>query len=252
MSRASKGYADFFPTAPSVLQQKRSRTVQQRKKQKTSAVEEQSQSSLAKEPAEYSQGDGAVEEPSQRTGIPLDRGIVEQNLSVQDDNESIHGDLLNGIGSASSTSTSSSVFSAQQRIVGPSQTGIGTSLTPVTNSDSSPPALSKTPPTHSTQSLLSGIHGQRSGGAVADSTMELDPATLTPISSSPEPMPSQARPGKGEIKGIKAIYDPELDKKLSSKEKKGRKVQYQNFGEEVRRVYPSSADSFEISVLCKY
>ena len=42
-----------------------------------------------------------------------------------------------------------------------------------------------------------------------------------------------ARPGKGEVKGFKAIYDPDLDKALKGREKRSRQVQFSPFGEEV-------------------
>ena len=42
-----------------------------------------------------------------------------------------------------------------------------------------------------------------------------------------------ARPGKGEVKGFKAVYDPDLDKSLKGKEKRSRQVQFSPFGEEV-------------------
>ena len=45
-----------------------------------------------------------------------------------------------------------------------------------------------------------------------------------------------ARPGKGEVKGHKAVYDPDLDKTLKGKEKRSRQVQFSPFGEEVRLI----------------
>ena len=43
----------------------------------------------------------------------------------------------------------------------------------------------------------------------------------------------QARPGKGQVKGFVAAYDPQLDKTLSAAEKKTRRVEYKSFGEQV-------------------
>lgn len=47
------------------------------------------------------------------------------------------------------------------------------------------------------------------------------------------PAALSARPGKGEVKGFQAVYDPDLDKTLKGKEKRSRQVQFSPFGEEV-------------------
>ena len=235
MSRASKGFADFFPTAPSVLQQKRSRTVQNRKKQKSSVDDEPAPTHASSKSAPITPGERELEETPLRDQTRGDHGRAEPNLTNQEDNEFIHGDPLNGVGSRSSSSTTSSIFSSNHRGTGPSFSNGGsliTSLTPLTNTDSSPPGTNKSPPTHAIHSLLSGIDGDLATESLANLAMEHTPAALTPVSS-PGLTPTQPRPGKGEVKGIKAVYDPELDKKLSSKEKKERKVQYKTFGEEV-------------------
>ena len=49
----------------------------------------------------------------------------------------------------------------------------------------------------------------------------------------PLPDAPSARPGKGKIKGFKAVYDPDLDKTLKGKEKRSRQVHFSSFGEEV-------------------
>jgi len=235
MSRASKGFADFFPTAPSVLQQKRSRTVQNRKKQKPSVVDEPAPTHASSKSAPISTSDLEPDTEHLRNRTRGDHGIAEPLLRNQEDNESPHGDQLNGVGSRSSSSTTSSVFSNNHRSAGPSCSNGGnliTSLTPLTNTDSSPPGTNKSPPIYTTHSLQSGIDGYIPAESVTNIAMEHTPAALTPVSS-PGLVPTQARPGKGEAKGTKLVYDPELDKKISAKDRKGRKVQYNTFGEEV-------------------
>lgn len=235
MSRAAKGFADFFPTAPSVLQQKRSRTVQNRKKQKPSVSDEQSPTHAPSKSAPTTTGDPELEGALLRDRTQGDHRIAETSSTNQEDNEYTKGDQLNGVGSRSSSSTTSSVFSTNHRSIGPScsnGSNLITSLTPLTNTDSSPPGTNKSPPTHTPHPIHSGIDGYISTESITSLAMEHTPAALTPVSS-PGLAPIQARPGKGEVKGIKLVYDPETDQKLSSKEKKERKVQYKTFGEEV-------------------
>ncbi|MCJ1389737.1 histone methyltransferase set1 [Xylographa bjoerkii] len=235
MSRASKGFADFFPTAPSVLQQKRSKTVQHRKRPKPSAVEEQLVHELSQS-TNVNPGKADVEHLLVASGIHCGDTTTEPSPVTQEETESIQGDLLNGVGSASSSSTTSSVFSNHHRTeVASNNNGriLLATLTPLTNTDSSPPGRNDSPPNCAKQPPLASINVHNEAPLVlpAHTDMEQMSATLTPISS-PGSGPSQARPGRGEPKGTKAIYDPELDKKLSSKDKKSRKVQYTTFGEE--------------------
>ena len=236
MSRASKGFADFFPTAPSVLQQKRSRTVQNRKKQKPSVVDETAPTHASSKSAPISTSDLEPQINPARDRARGDHGITEPVSRNQEDSEFLHGDPLSGVGSGSSSSTTSSVFSTTHRSAGPSCNNGGnliTSLTPLTNTDSSPPGTTKSPPIHATHPLHSGIDGYICTESITNIAMDHTPTALTPVSS-PGLILTQARPGKGEAKGIQLVYDPELDRKLSAKEKKGRKVQYKTFGEEVR------------------
>ena len=256
MSRSSKGYADFFPTAPSVLQQKRTKTIQHRKRQKSSAIDGSDHAPASTDFTDTIRGEGHFKEVHPTNGIygdttvqetdttvqetdttvqETDTTVQETNPANQEENESTVGDILNSVGSVSSTSTTSSVFSLHNHNTGPypgSGVGLNTSLTPLTNTDSSPTGTNKSPPAHITHASRSSTHKSSAFNVPTTDEMELNTATLTPISS-PGSIPLQARPGKGEAKGEKAVYDPELDKKLTSKEKKGRKVAYKTFGEEV-------------------
>ena len=236
MSRASKGFADFFPTAPSVLQQKRTKTAQHRKRPKPSA-EEESVAHEISESTHVNTGNADVEHPHLPNGIHRGDTTTEPSPVNQEETESIQGDLLNGVGSASSSSTTSSVFSNHHptEVISNGNGGILlATLTPLTNTDSSPPGRNDSPPKRAKQLPLTSInvHNETPPILPAHTDIEQMSAALTPISS-PGSGPSQARPERGEPKGTKAIYDPELDKKLSSKDKKSRKVQYITFGEEV-------------------
>ena len=235
MSRSSKGYADFFPTAPSVLQQKRTKTVQQRKRQKSSAVDGLDHAPSSTHFTDTVRAEGHFKQAPPTNGTYGDIAIREPNPANQEESEAIVGDLLNSLGSVSSTSTTSSVFSQHHQTTGPyagNGVVLNTSLTPLTNTDSSPTGTNKSPPAHITHAGCSSTQRPSVSNVATIDDMELNTATLTPISS-PGSLSLQARPGKGESKGEKAVYDPELDKKLTSKEKKGRKVAYQTFGEEV-------------------
>ena len=236
MSRALKGFADFFPTAPSVLQQKRSKTAQHRKRPKSSVVEEPAVHEFSQS-THVDTANAHVERPLIANGIHRGDITTEPSPVTQEEIESIQGDLLNGAGSASSSSTTSSVFSSHHRTDVVSNTNGGillATLTPLTNTDSSPPGRNDSPPKCAKQIPITSVnvHNEAAPVFLTHTDMDQIPATLTPISS-PGSGPSQARPGRGEPKGTKAIYDPELDKKLSSKDKKSRKVQYVTFGEEV-------------------
>src|SRR5438045_6819482 len=111
MSRASAaGFADFFPAAPRAAKNK----ARERQRAKTKVLDSPSIAPLS------SLQDGTTIKPRDDCGI-TDRvesggnGLVSDgNLAVLEDRDSPPGDLLNGVGSASShTSTISSVFSAQ-------------------------------------------------------------------------------------------------------------------------------------------
>lgn len=232
MSRSSKGFADFFPTAPSVLQQKRFKASQDRRIHRSPS-------------AGFSQASHSVPRVSASSDREANGGIAVAGPSngevntlppslMQEESDCVNADIAHEVGSASSASTASSIFSAGQREInmayqqGPHKS---TSLTPLTNIDSSPRAngigsprkrpiydqhLSSTNPPKSPSS--SHVSDSRGSG----------PDLISPSSR------SQARPGIGEIKGFKAIYDPLLDKNLRGSEKKSRQVQYAPFGEEVR------------------
>ena len=232
MSRSSKGYADFFPTAPSVLQQKRSKAAQLRRRPKSPPISE------AKPPSASSLSTAQAEKFALPNGGDHGRLGVENTSTIQDESECVPGDLLNGVGSASSTSTTSSIFSTSHGAVympHANDAQKSTSLTPLTTADSSPPPNSLGSPNSSR--LLNGpFLGTKSNRS--PSRHKDTEASVASVTKFPRPLKRlQARPGAGEAKGLKIVYDPDLDKKLSSKERKSRQPQYEPFGQEVSLIH---------------
>lgn len=232
MSRSSKGYADFFPTAPSVLQQKRSKAAQLRRRPKSPSISE------SKPPSASPLATALPKVQPEKFTLPHggDDGRigVENTSAAQDESECVPGDLLNGVGSASSTSTTSSIFSTTHGAVympHANDARKSTSLTPLTTADSSPPPNPLGSPNHSRllNGPFSGAKSNRSPSRHED--IETSIASTSKCSRPPKRL--QARPGAGEAKGLKIVYDPDLDKKLSSKERKSRQPQYEPFGQSV-------------------
>ena len=220
MSRSSKGYADFFPTAPSVVAQKRSKAAQTRKRPRSPCIDGKSlpPSSTAAPTAPVQLKDPAATV----NGLSHVPGQSQSNATTSEDLETGAGDLLNGVGSASSTSTASSVFSTSYNSRNnASKSGIGcsTSLTPMTNVDSSPPNYGRVTPERKdtlNHSMPQGLRRpSQSGGA--------DITGISKQSCGSSVGRRQARPGKGEVKGVKVVYDPQ----------RGTKMGYEPFGEQV-------------------
>ena len=144
---------------------------------------------------------------------------------------------MNGVGSANSLSSSapSSVFSHPQLdMSAATQYATGASgppaLTPVTNTESSPPA--KMPSPRAAKRTYDQMQNGVSPPRVHDASSQNASETITPIQTPPDP-PKEARPGPKDVKGIKCTYDPELDEKLSSSDRKRYKARYKAFGAEV-------------------
>ena len=246
MSRASKGFADFFPTAPSVLQKKRSKVsldnqkLQQQKvatpgethTQSTSSaspVTAQANAQLQVHAAQLQDGGTATKSPA--AGNAGDTGIAANGDSGPGSREEVNtttpGDV-NGAGSTSSISTGSSVFSSAAAPAGVASV-VSTNayaLTPLTNTDSSPPCKADSP--------AGAVKGAASTAQQPAGKQTQTPATdaagaaITPLHTPPTSRP-QARPPGNEPKGYKLTYDPDLDRKTPSREKR-RKPQYVAFG----------------------
>lgn len=221
MSRSSKSYAGFFPQAISVIKEKRSRNTESWKRPYSPPPDGSKILSTVSTVA-----------PTVPDGGGGGSDAADTTCATREDTESLPGDLLNGVGSASSSSTADSVFSANLRTLGNTrslESGHLDSLTPLTNVDSSPPSNTAGSPRKRDFSMSAA--GCTGGRVLSHYRV---PETLhSVLSANVLQFPPQARPGRGEIKGEKVLYDPELDKKLSSKERKSRQVLSKTFGEEV-------------------
>ncbi|KAI9781394.1 MAG: histone methyltransferase set1 [Geoglossum umbratile] len=243
MSRASAGFADFFPTAPSVLQQKQKQAAKQRQRARAKPIEPPVPVPIHPETVAATAASGQddpVDSPTLVNGSSSSGGggggSGEQGTPAQDDNESVQGDILNGVGSASShTSTVSSVFSAANHPTTYSTTGGASNthtLTPLTNADSSPPARAATPPSELKPASSNSVpkydptYDCQAMGESADPT-----TSVTPLYTPPPPRLTARVEGKA-VKGCKITYDPDLDKTATSKERKKRTPVYRDFGEE--------------------
>jgi histone-lysine N-methyltransferase SETD1 len=227
MSRASAGasFAQFFPSAPRAAKDK----AKEREKSKTQNVGSPRIGPDLDTPP-VNTGLRFEDVGSIRFAVEKNNTVIEAALPTAEDNESLPGDILNAVGSASShsTSTVSSVFSAPAQQPNMSTFGGSrnvSSLTPLTNTDSSPSHIAS-PSQHK-----AGV--QSSIGFAANNTLPHDDISQAQCASS-DPNPAEPRvlardPTRG-VKGNKCIYDPLLDRKLSSNDKKKAKPTYKDFG----------------------
>lgn len=237
MSRASAGsFADFFPTAPSVLQRKQERSFQDSLDPRRSSTRSSVHSA--------SWGDTAVRAATNQDRLHKGSGTATDDAHTHSPRDDIDcqqgevGDLLNGVGSASShASTASSVFSNQKaHAISNSNGTIPAShvLTPLTNVESSPPEKGVSP-TYNKAYYQAHVDNMATFGAPNGDPSQSPSAAITPVHTPPE-NDFSLFPPPGEPRGMKATYDPELDPKLSKTERKKYKVRYRTFGEEVRRI----------------
>ncbi len=146
-----------------------------------------------------------------------------------DDNESLGGDTLNTVGSASSyASTASSVFSAsaQQNGLAAAKSATGsTNLTPLTNVDSPSYSMNGYPPKPITSTPR---YPERPDAS--SSWPSLVPNGIAPGACRAVVERVPARDPSRAVKGISCTYDPLLDKKLSSSDKRKARPTYKEFG----------------------
>lgn len=233
MSRSSKGFADFFPTAPSVLQKKRSKGSSLGEPSSPS-VREVTRNKTPTAPSPSKTLEGA--NPGNPHGVSKDNGKSDlQHVTASDDQYGAHPDLTHEVGSASSTATSDSVFSSNHqsvKVLQPNGVHDSNDVTPLTNLDSSP----RTTDAHSPPKTLA--HGTQHTDTTSPDALQANLGASKPRTLKPQAprqthsQPHQARPGPGEVKGYKILYDPAKD---PSGKKKGREPQYEAFGAEVSK-----------------
>ena len=101
------------------------------------------------------------------------------------------------------------------------------SLTPLTNTDSSPSRIA------SPNQYKSGALATNSGSFAADKAVAQDDvlqAQRTMIDQKPSDPRVYARDPNRGVKGIKCDYDPQIDPRLSSNERKKKEPRYKEFG----------------------
>ncbi|KAA8575844.1 hypothetical protein EYC84_004933 [Monilinia fructicola] len=228
MSRASgASFAQFFPSAPRAAKDKA------KEREKSKAQQADSPSTLSV--ADTNTNAKALTDNASITRLSEDISIYiadPPTLSTED-NESAQGDILNGVGSASShSSTGSSLFSANHQLSSSMHACGGSrninDLTPLTNVNSSPNGVASpgnakadTPITATSRVALDGTKPEH---IVA--THNPAPAENTPT----EPRVLARDPTRG-VKGKKCTYDPFHDPSIhSTKEKLNRRPHYKEFG----------------------
>jgi histone-lysine N-methyltransferase SETD1 len=201
MSRASAGFADFFPTAPSVIQQKRFKTQERRGKPH---VEDQ-HSEAPKFPLSTTSGAPAIVKKPLKIDID---GAETRTPPVLKERES----------------TTSAEAKSEEDRTGPPPTTAANSvpsqidtLTPLTNAESSPPCKAISPSQLKTA-------GEGSPGISSRPKTETTKSSITPTHAPPTPQ-SQTRLVELRVTGRKVVYDPDLDRRTSSKEKR-KKLEY--------------------------
>jgi len=223
---SKRSFADFFPTAPSVLQEKRKAARDRRKPVTDSASSTKDSGS----PSNANSGHAPSNDTqSQKQTQTHPSGSPDQGEHLSPPRHA--GDLLNGVGSASSlASTTSSLFSnpagtkEKQDATEPSLT----LLTPLTSHESSPPLSHPSPNSKNRITSSSHVNGVNGSGEIAPVT------DASGIELAPSHDASGVLPPAGKSRGMKLLYDPDLDPDLAVKDKRKAKPRYGSFGEEVR------------------
>lgn len=220
MSRApSASFAQFFPSATKAAKDK----AKEREK-----VKSLSQDSPSVRPV----ADTKLVLPNFRIDDAPIRSGSESNLPATDNAAPIleEGDILNGVGSASShSSTVSSVFSAAAQ-----QNNLSTSnnqninMTPMTNLDSSPSRVTS-PNQYKSAAAVSSSTGLPSEKRSSQYDVPQPHNTAKADQPPSDPRVYARDPSRG-IKGNICTYDPNLDRKISSNERKKAKPIYKDIG----------------------
>ncbi|KAI5862827.1 histone H3-K4 methyltransferase Set1 [Durotheca rogersii] len=208
----SAGYKEFFPNAPRAARDK----ANERERERSTKVSESADAG-SKAPT-----------PAHRDGARYDSSSSEAAHPPTDDTESLSGDILNGVGSASShASTVSSVsttFNPSAAMNAPASRASNSALTPLTTVDSPayPPAI------QSAKQRVAASHQTTSRRDAANSTTAMPSLSTFPGVAGRPP----ARDPNRVIRGEKCIHDPSTDKSLSSSDRKTMKPKYKNIGPE--------------------
>ncbi|KAI1462196.1 histone H3-K4 methyltransferase Set1 [Annulohypoxylon moriforme] len=205
----SAGYKEFFPNAPRAARDK----ANEREREKSSRA------------SEATDIDAKTATPAPRDGAKYDSSLSDAAHPPTDDTESLQGDILNGVGSASShASTTSSVFTTfnSSAAMNASSRASNSNLTPLTtmgsptNSSHMQPAKQRSSAIHNTTSKPNNTNSATTTGP------------LSSVTGVVKRLP--ARDPNLAIKGTKCVHDPLTDKSLSSSDRKTMKPKYKNIG----------------------
>ncbi|KAI5358755.1 putative SET domain, nucleotide-binding alpha-beta plait domain superfamily [Septoria linicola] len=134
-----------------------------------------------------------------------------------------NGDMLRGVGSASSLNSGvSSVFSRNSQNFASNSKASANGYTPLTNHTDSSPLKGNSPQHSRSATEMASLNG-----AVASASHMPPSDTSDPPKQRPQMLPP---PGK--VKGYRAVWDPELDNKLSREERKRAAFKKRDFGAE--------------------
>lgn len=197
MSRSSAGFADFFPTAPSVLQQKRSKATRDRPRPQPQC---QVQNALGDQGSEGAGGAApctAHEDGSSEGAQDASTGDGKKHSELGADKPI----SIANTGVSSSTHNRATTHSHEAR---------PDTLTPLTATDLSPSHKHSSP---RVKVPPSGTVGEGS----LESKTESQKLEATPLQTPPTPKSQSC--ANGSFNGYKLIYDPDTDKR-SSKEKR--------------------------------
>ncbi|KAK6952280.1 histone methyltransferase set1 [Daldinia eschscholtzii] len=205
----SAGYKEFFPNAPRAARDK----ANEREREKSSRT------------SEAAENDSKAATPAHRDGAKYDSSLSDAAHPPTDDTESLQGDILNGVGSASShASTASSVFttSNSSAALNASSRASNSNSTPLTISGSptNPPLI------QAAKQRTSAIHNTSSRSDSTNPIMAAGSSSSLPSAVKRLPV----RDPNLTIKGTKCIHDPSTDKSLSSSDRKTLKPKYKNIG----------------------
>lgn len=213
-------FADFFPSAPSVIQQRKTSKLPDIDRNRTRSIDERVEDAQVKNSPSHLSLNST---PAVSQSLPNKDNPTKLNHSIQgsEDSDQLSGDILNGVGSASSSSTASSVFSAN--LTGTAMPGANnlnfTTLTPLTHSDSPPNGKSISP-------TVDGI--PHSAMDARNIITDSNHGSMTP-SYTPPSYRNSARSLNVPITGQKCTYDPELDRNLASKDKRKARALFATF-----------------------
>lgn len=217
----NSSFSHFFPTAA----KRKAAKERQKSTSEVAAVASHPATPLPEDettPASSNLLNDTGRQSNPHTSIPPDQ---HDKLSPPQD----PGDLLNDVGSASSlASTSSSIFSTVAGTKSGQSCAEATfnSLTPLTNHESSPPHLALSPKLKSRPLPISQTQINESSKPAAMSASSMAADTLAV-------RVAKALPGSGQPRGMKIVYDPDLDATLAIKDRRKAKPRYEPLAEEV-------------------